>query len=374
VGDLLLQQAAQRLILTLGESTLVARLGSDEFAVLLAGSAATGDLPTVTRAAQQALSKAYAFESGQRDLTASLGVAVFPWDGDNAATLLQSAEAAMRHAKAQGRNSLQFFTPELRHAVQERKTMDQDLRRALQNNELLLHFQPQVDALTGTMTGAEALVRWMHPTRGMIRPTQFIQIAEENGLIERIGFWVLNEACRVLRDWLDHGLNGITMSVNLSALQLKNKTWAQDVAAVLAQHRLPGNNLELELTESVAMADPTATIDMLQRLRGLDVQLAIDDFGTGYSSLSYLQLLPLQRLKLDRSFVTAMDRNPKDAAICSATIALAHKLGLAVVAEGVETQVQRAYLLRDGCDVLQGYLFSQPVTADAAMAFAQAHA
>ena len=372
-GDHVLHSAAKRLRETVGSANVVARVGGDEFAVLVpahANALATRELAERVHAA---LRLPYKFEAQDLDCTPSIGVALFPGDGETPLTLLQSADAAMTYAKAQGRDNLQFFSASLKRTAEERKTLALDLRSAVRQGELLLHFQPQVDAVTGAMTGAEALVRWLHPTRGLIGPVHFIPIAEETGLIEDIGSWVLDEACRTLRQWRDSGVRGICMSVNLSALQLKNTGLVQEVAEVLRKHGLPGTSLELELTESVAMADPHATIGMLQRLRGLGVQLAIDDFGTGYSSLSYLKLLPLQRLKVDRSFVNEMGSNPNDAAICSATIALAHKLKLSVVAEGVETEVQRAYLLRDGCKTLQGYLFSRPVTADEAARYALAH-
>lgn len=372
-GDQVLSTAAQRLRSAAGLGNTVARVGGDEFAVLVTQDASATATRALAEKIHAAMRLPYPFEAQELACTPSIGVALFPGDGETALTLLQAADAAMTYAKDHGRDNLQFFSAGLKRAAEARKTLGLDLRNAVKRKELLLHFQPQVDALTGAMTGAEALVRWQHPTRGLINPIQFIPIAEETGLIEDIGSWVLEEACRTLREWRIGGLRGVCMSVNLSALQLKNKALVSEITDVLQRYGLKGTDLELELTESVAMADPHATIGILQRLRKLGVQLAIDDFGTGYSSLSYLKLLPIQRLKVDRTFVKEIESNVNDATICSATIALAHKLKLRVVAEGVETEIQRAYLLRDGCETLQGYLFSRPVPSDEALRYALAH-
>jgi EAL domain-containing protein (putative c-di-GMP-specific phosphodiesterase class I) len=276
------------------------------------------------------------------------------------------------HAKQLGHGMLQVFDAALKTLTEQRSALGVDLAQAIQRNELVVHFQPQVDAssASGRVRGMEALVRWQHPQMGLIEPHQFVPIAEETPLIIAIGKWVLNEACRTLRDWRDAGLEDVTMGINLSAVQLRHPNLFQDVSQAIARHGLTGQDLELELTESVAMSDPKANTEVLRKLRTLGVRLAIDDFGTGHSSLSYLKLLPLQTLKLDRSFVQDTESDVNDAAICKATIALAHKLKLAVVAEGVETAAQCAYLRSCGCDMLQGFWFSKPCTSAQALAYA----
>ncbi len=372
VGDHILHAVAQRLRDNTPGNT-VARLGGDEFAVLMTHHAGAMAVQQLGHMLHTVLRLPYEVEHQEVQCTPSIGIALFPGDGETALGLLQSADSAMTYAKAQGRNNLQFFTVGLKLAAEERKALELDLRNAVRRGELVLHYQPQVDAHTGAMRGVEALVRWQHPTRGLIGPIYFIPIAEETGLINAIGSWVLNEACRTLRSWQDSGIHGVVMSVNLSALQLRHTALVHEVTAVLLNHGLSGTQLELELTESVAMADPEATIAILHRLRALGVMLAIDDFGTGYSSLSYLKLLPIQRLKLDRSFVMEIESAASDAAICSATIALAHKLKLGVVAEGVETEAQWQYLRHNGCETLQGFLFSKAIPADEAAQYARAH-
>lgn len=372
VGDQLLHSVAQRLREAVPADSTVARLGSDEFAIVLNDGDANS-AQELGEKVRRALAPPHRIDRHDVPCTPSIGVALYPLDGTDAVALLGNADAAMTRAKAMGRNNMRFFSASLRQAVAEQLELEFDLRQALARGELLLHYQPQVDAMTAAMVGAEALLRWQHPTRGMIGPNVFIPIAESSGLIVDIGAWVLDEACRQLRQWHDEGLAGLTMAVNLSAHQVRDASLVPHVAKVLNQHGLDGSDLELELTESVAMGDPDATIEVLHHLRELGVQLSIDDFGTGYSSLSYLKLLPIHRLKLDRSFVKDIETDPNDAAICSATIALAHKLKLSVVAEGVETELQRNYLLGNGCDYLQGYLFSAPAPAKDIAQFASAH-
>jgi diguanylate cyclase (GGDEF)-like protein/PAS domain S-box-containing protein len=373
VGDQVLYEVARRLSEMVPRSSIVARLAGDDFAVVLRQDASARGAHALGEKLLAGLSEIYRVEGQELHCSASIGVALFPGDGKDAMELLQHAEAALSHAKESGRNQLRFFSASLKQAVTARREVERDLGQALRRGELMLNFQPQMDASSGAMVGAEALLRWNHPTNGPIAPVTFIPIAESADLIVEIGAWVLDEACRTLREWQDRGVKGVSMAVNLSAHQLRDASLVDLVAKALQRHGLKGDDLELELTESAAMENPNFTIEVLHRLRELKVHLSIDDFGTGYSSLSYLKLLPIQRLKLDQSFVKEIETED-DAAICTATIALAHKLKLEVVAEGVSTELQRYYLRSNGCDVLQGYLFSQPVSAEEAMQFALRHA
>jgi diguanylate cyclase (GGDEF)-like protein len=372
VGDQVLYEVARRLNNIVPRSSIVARLAGDEFAVVLRQDANARGAHALGEKLHAGLSEPYRIENHEMSCSTSIGVALFPDDGQDAMELLSHADAALSHAKEAGRNQLRFFSASLKQAVTARREVERDLGQALRRGELMLHFQPQVDAASGAMVGAEALLRWNHPTNGPIAPVTFIPIAESADLIVEIGAWALDEACRTLRQWQDQGVRGVTMAVNLSAHQLRDAALVGLVERALERHGLRGEDLELELTESAAMEDPTFTIEVLNQLRQLDVKLSIDDFGTGYSSLSYLKLLPIHRLKLDQSFVREIETED-DAAICISTIALAHKLRLQVVAEGVCTEVQRHYLSSNGCDVLQGYLFSQPVSAEDAMQFALRH-
>ncbi|OGU20508.1 MAG: hypothetical protein A2580_15660 [Hydrogenophilales bacterium RIFOXYD1_FULL_62_11] len=275
----------------------------------------------------------------------------------------------MYHAKEHGRNNVQYFTSALNAAASERLELENDLHQALRNNQLHLHYQPQIRAHDGKVFGVEALARWRHPVLGDIPPLKFIPIAEESGLIEALGGWVMEEACRQLSAWRAQGVEGIRMAVNLSAQQLREPGLVQNVDTLLKRHGLKGSDLELEITESVAMGNPERAIVQLQGLRNIGIQLAIDDFGTGYSSLAYLKRLPIQVLKLDRTFVRDIETDPSDAEISAATLALAHNLGLKVTAEGVETEAQRDYLIQHQCDFMQGFLFSKPLPAEEALKF-----
>lgn len=369
VGDELLVIVANRLRESVRESDIVARLGGDEFVVVLSE---VEDATAAARLADkllQVLAQPYRIGENELHSAASIGVAFYPNDGEDSETLMKNADTAMYHAKSQGRNNIQFFTAEMNLAAVKRLKLDHDLRVAVETRQFELHYQPQLDSRNGRVVGVEALVRWRHPQDGLVSPVEFIPVAEETGMILPLGAWVLDEACRQLRVWRDAGIQDVAMAVNLSAHQLNAPALHEQIAQALEKHGLTGADLELEITESVAMHDPATSITQLKALRSLGVRLSIDDFGTGYSSLSYLKLLPIHTLKLDQSFVHDIESDSNDVAICTATIALAHNLGLSVVAEGVETEAQRLLLTSHHCDFMQGYLFSKPLLADAALTF-----
>jgi diguanylate cyclase (GGDEF)-like protein len=369
IGDELLIIVAQRLRESVRDSDIVARLGGDEFVVVLTE---VEDATAVARLADKilhVLAQPYLIGKSELHSAASIGLTFYPDDGEDGETLMKNADTAMYHAKSQGRNNIQFFTTEMNQAALKRLMLDQDLRVAVETRQFELHYQPQLDSRDGRIVGVEALVRWRHPRDGLISPGEFIPVAEETGIILQLGEWVLDEACRQLRVWQDDGIKDVTMAVNLSAHQLRSPVLLTQVAHALEKHGLRGADLELEITESVAMHDPAASISQLKALRDLGVRLSIDDFGTGYSSLSYLKLLPIHTLKLDQSFVRDIETDSNDVAICTATIALAHSLGLTVIAEGVETEAQRLLLTSHQCDFMQGYLFSKPLPGEAALAF-----
>lgn len=367
VGDLLLVEVAQRLRACIRESDIAARQGGDEFVVVLSAMSGPEDASNVASKILQTLSLPYQIGADVLHSTPSIGISVFPEDGEDAGTLMKNADTAMYHAKAQGRNNLQYFTAAMNDAANERLLLERELREAIDAGQLLLHYQPQFAANdtqeTARPVAVEALVRWAHPERGLISPARFIPVAEETGLIIPIGDWVLREACRQLAEWKTLGIGPRRVAVNLSAHQLRNPDLVVSVASTMAQYGLSRDELELEITESVAMTDPEAAVEKLRALRDLGVTLAIDDFGTGYSSLAYLKRLPIQVLKLDREFVRDIEVDENDAAISAATLALAHSLGLQVVAEGIETPGQSQFLRQHGCDLLQGYLYGKPCPA-----------
>ncbi len=362
VGDALLVDVAQRLLCCVRLSDVVARLGGDEFVVLVTDMASTLTAAAVADKIVAALSAPYQIDEYRLHSTPSVGIGIFPNDGTSVDTLLRNVDAAMYHAKASGRNNYQFFNESMSVNASERLALHSSLHNAIDLRQFVLHYQPQIEIGSGRLIGVEVLVRWMHPERGLVPPNSFIPIAEESDLIIQLGEWILEEACRQLDEWRRKGLQ-MRMSVNLSARQLRSKSLLPQIEKALFHYGFEADNLELEITESVAMENPDATLRMLGQLRELGVELAIDDFGTGYSSLSHLKLMPLQRLKIDRSFVKDIESDPDDAAICAATISLAHNLGLSVVAEGVETEAQLAFLRDLGCECVQGYLFSKPLPA-----------
>ena len=362
-GDAMLIQLGRRLQQNVRSNDVVARLGGDEFVVVVTGADSVDTVLAVADKLLEVLRQPYEIEGQQLHTTPSLGLSFYPQDGKDVESLMRNADAAMYHAKSQGRNGLQCYEPALNIAASDRLTLENRLPRALAGGEFQLHYQPQIDGGSGCLIGVEALVRWQDPERGMVPPDRFIPVAEETGLIVPLGAWVLEEACRQRRAWYDQGLPAFRVAVNLSPLQSRQQDFLAHVGGLLEKYGLQPGDLELEITESAAMRDPLETIGILKRIKEMGIPLAIDDFGTGYSSLAYLKLLPIDTLKLDRSFVKDIEAGEDDAVICSATIALAHALGLAVVAEGVESAAQECYLLKLGCDQLQGYFYSRPLPA-----------
>jgi diguanylate cyclase (GGDEF)-like protein/PAS domain S-box-containing protein len=365
VGDGLLMAVGQRLRALVRDCDIVARLGGDEFVVVLTGIGPDGERAASAVAGKvlAELGRPYQVRGHHLHSTPSIGIALFPADGGDADTLMRNADTAMYHAKSVGRNNFQFFESAMNEASAERLLLEDGLRTAITSGELSLHYQPQLDLPSGQVVGLEALLRWRHPVLGMVPPLKFIPVAEDTGQIEAIGLWVLEQALAQIAIWRRAGHHEMRVAVNLSAHQLRSGKFTEHVSRALSLHGLPGEALELEITESVAMRDPARTAELLRQLRRHGVALAIDDFGTGYSSLAYLKQLPLSCLKLDRSFVMDIESDPNDAAICTATIQLAHSLGLGVVAEGVETSVQLEFLRRLGCDIVQGYYISKPLPA-----------
>jgi len=364
VGDQLLQETARRLQAALRESDTVGRQGGDEFLVLLPDLAERGDAERVLDKLMTALCEPYRLGALELHVTPSIGASVFPDDGEDFETLVRAADTAMYHSKSNGRGASHFFSAEMSQAADERLTLEAALRHALDRHELRLHYQPLVDLADGRVTGFEALLRWREPARGEVPPATFIPVAEDSGMIVPIGAWVLREACRQLRQWRDDGLHGLSVAVNVSARQLAQANFEAMVFAALAEHGLEGNALELEVTESVLLADQDHRVEQLRRLRDAGVRLSIDDFGTGYSSLSYLRRLPIDRIKIDRSFIREVTDNTGDALIVGALIDMAHGIGLRVLGEGVETDGQHGFLRDHGCDAVQGYLFARPMPAD----------
>jgi diguanylate cyclase (GGDEF)-like protein/PAS domain S-box-containing protein len=374
VGDELLREVASRLSLVVRETDFVARLGGDEFVIVLPAITNPADAATVANKIIGALSSPIVADGHELHTSPSIGISIFPDDGSDGDTVLKNADTAMYHAKSAGRNNYQFYAGEMNKTASERLDIERKLRHAISRNELSLCYQPQFSAVGSQPTGVEALVRWHHPTDGMISPMRFIPIAEETGLIVEIGEWVLRTACHEMRNWIEAGLEPIRVAVNISARQLRRRDFCEVVAGCLAESGLPSELLELEITESAVMENPKEAISILESIGRMGVTLAIDDFGTGYSSLAYLKLFPIDHLKIDRSFVADIEFDLNDRAIAFGTIALAHSLGLNVIAEGVETEDQLDLLRSNGCDEVQGYLFSKPLTSSAAFAFLHARA
>jgi diguanylate cyclase (GGDEF)-like protein len=363
-GDKLLRGMADRLRDVLREGDTVARLGGDEFVVILNDQSAGEE--AIYRAMQRIMGeigKPMMIEGKELFVTCSAGISLYPQDGIDVDTLLKNADAAMYRAKDHGRNNFQFYTSEMNERINERLALEHALRRSLERNELLLHFQQKVELASGAICGAEALVRWNHPELGLLRPERFIPLAEETGLIVQIGEWVLRETCRQTRAWIDRGLRPGLVSVNLSARQFRQEGLVRTVSRILEETGLDPRHLEIELTESMVMHNVAGAIAILHGLKSLGIALSVDDFGTGYSSLAYLKDLPIGTLKIDRSFVRAIGAGEGDdgGVIAQAVISLGHALNLRVIAEGVETDPQLRFLKQHGCDEVQGFFFGEPL-------------
>ena len=369
VGDLLLQEVGRRLAALVRERDTLSRLGGDEFIVLLPE---TGEAEAAHWAEQVVaqLSRPYQIAGYDMVVTPSIGIAMAPTDGDTLEVLLRSADAAMYRAKDEGRNGFRFFASHMQQRTVNRLRLEADLRNAISQGELLLHYQPQC-TLDGQLVGVEALVRWQHPALGMIAPGEFIPLAEESGLVVPLGSWVMAEAIRQLAAWREAGVAVPQVAVNLSALQFRQPQLVQQVQDCLQQAGVPAACLELELTESVVLNDPDEALALMERLHALGVRLSIDDFGTGYSSLNYLRRFPIDRLKIDRSFILDLDNDPRGAAIVEAIVSLSRSLGFVTIAEGVETAHQLAQLRRLHCDEVQGYYYARPMSAPQLAAWLQ---
>ncbi len=360
-GDALLQALTSRLRSAVREGDTLARLGGDEFIVVLNPVGRPDDLIPVVRRLLDLFSDPFTIQATEVHATTSIGIAVFPADGTETETLLKHADAAMYRAKERGRNGFQFFAPEMSMRACERLELESALRRALEREQLELHYQPQIDVKTGELVAVEALLRWRHPTLGLVAPDKFIGIAEESGLIVPIGAWVLRTACAQNKAWQDAGLPRLRVTVNVSAKQFWQGQLLQTVRRVLRETRLAPGDVELEITETVFLRDIDETVRTISELRTLGVVVSMDDFGTGYSSLNYLRRLPIEKLKIDRSFLSDLTAMPNAATLLRQIIQLAHAMNLKVVAEGVESRQDLTFLADNQCDLAQGYYFHKPL-------------
>jgi len=361
IGDTLLQSVARRLVSCVRDSDTVSRQGGDEFIVLLSEVTHAKNAAPCAQKLLTMLKAPNFIGHHNLEISASIGISIYPDDGMDPETLIKTADTAMYQAKENGRNNYKFFEEEMNIRAVERQSIEEDLRGALERQEFVLQYQPKIDLRTGAITGAEALIRWLHPRRGMISPLMFIPVAEDSGLILPIGMWVRREACLQVRAWQDAGLPPLPVAVNISVVEFRDQNFLESVRAILKETRLEPRRLELELTESVLMQHVETATSLLQQLKAMGVQLVVDDFGTGYSSLSYLRRFPIDALKIDRSFVREITSNPDDATIVSAVISMGRSLKQRVIAEGVETREQCAFLQNQQCGEGQGYYFSRPV-------------
>ncbi|HEX4152635.1 MAG TPA: EAL domain-containing protein, partial [Steroidobacteraceae bacterium] len=363
-GDQLLAHVARRLSGTIRDVDTVARTGGDEFLLLIADTRDQSDLAAVAGKIGEALGESFHIDATEVHTTASIGISVYPTDGTKADALVAHADEAMYCAKKRGRNEYQFFNLAMSVFSQERLNLENDLRHAIALQQLKIHYQPKSDVVTGRISSVEALLRWRHPIRGMVSPSDFIPLAEESGLILAIGEWVLREACRQAREWQRAGVPFLRVAVNVSPVQFRQSIFLQTLRRALLDFDLEPQYLEIELTETTVMVNAEGSVEILEELSRMGVVVSIDDFGTGYSSMSYLRRFPIDKLKIDRSFISELTTNAADASIVRAIISLAHSLRLKVVAEGVETLEQLEQLRKLGCDQYQGFYRSAAVPAD----------
>ena len=372
-GDRLLKLVSQRLMESLRSGDVICRIGGDEFAIILeSGSASNGD--SVAEKVLNALTAPFDVDIHEIYVTASVGISVYPDDARDMETLTRNADTAMYQAKGRGKNAYEKFHPELDQRVQKRLSLETNLRKALERGELQLYYQPQISLHDSQLVGLEALLRWNHPEHGTISPMEFIPVAEESGLIVPIGRWVIRTACKQVAAWRDAGLGDIHVSVNLSARQTKDVHLMHDIVSALREAGMKPSQLELEITETVLMENVHANVELLNRLQTEGIRMSIDDFGTGYSSMAYLKRFPIDQVKIDRTFVRDIPGDGDDEAITTAIIAMAHSLGLSVVAEGVETEEQLQFLRQAGCDIMQGYYFAEPRPPEQVAAFLKTRA
>lgn len=376
IGDLLLKNVSNTLQKEIRASdtatrpadmdsdTMIARFGGDEFIILLSGIDAPENAAIVARRIISKIPASYSLQGHQISVTTSIGISVFPTDGTEAETLLKHADTAMYHAKDSGRNNYQFFTESLNVAVTERFSIEKDLKQAIENQEFILYYQPKIELSSRKIVGAEALIRWLHPQKGMIAPDKFIPVAEDTGIVIDINKWVIQEACKQSKKWQRTDSDPVKISVNLSGYQLANQNIIQVIKDALQESDLSAKNLEIEITENVLMQDTKDTVWILNQIKDLSLKIALDDFGTGYSSLSYLTSFPVDVLKIDRSFVMGSTMSPKNLVIIKAIIAMGHSLGMKIVAEGIETKKQLEVITSYGADEGQGFYFSPPVPQD----------
>jgi len=363
-GDELLRQFSTRLVQCVRLRDTVGRMGGDEFALILSMPREQLDPVQTVHDVRATLRRPFELDGHHAELSASIGIAIYPDDAADAQTLVQYADIAMERARQSGRDGFRFYTAGMNAQVAARLDLEVALRRAVEQEQLLLYYQPKVRLDTGQLAGVEALLRWQRPDYGLVYPAEFVSVLEDTGLIVRVGAWIIDSACRQISQWLRNGVGPVHIAVNVASRQFVECELAQVVQAALQRHGVPAELLELELTETALMSNSERTIGVLSELKAMGLKVAIDDFGTGYSSLAYLQRFPIDKLKIDIAFVRDITTNPNDAAIAHAIIHMAHSLKLRVIAEGVETEEQLAYLRRSGCDEIQGFLYSQPLTAN----------